>query len=85
MKVPQYLQQVPLPSLSILHVSQGCLHAARGAAMYLVVLRKAIEVLAEYPDDVAVEHRLPRPLSSKRESMADRILHRHLTMFFLLT
>lgn len=45
-----------------LHVSQGCpRHTARGAAtLYLVVLRKAIEVLAEYPDDVAVKHRLPR-------------------------
>jgi hypothetical protein len=50
--------------------------------MYLVVLRNAIEVLAEYPDDVAVEHRLPRPLRSKREGMACRILHRHLTIFF---
>jgi hypothetical protein len=33
--------------------------------MYLVVLRKAIEVLAGYPDDVAVEHRLAEAIEEQ--------------------
>lgn len=47
-----------------------CRQPARGAALYWVVQRKAIEVLAEHPDDVAVEHRLPRTLSRRRQDIA---------------
>lgn len=46
----------------------------------MVVQRKAIEVLAEHPDDVAVEHRLPRPSRVAGEGALPAEVRTHSTM-----
>ena len=50
--------------------------------MYSVVQREAIEVLAEYPDDVTVKHWLPRPSSGGQKSSLLAGFCRPVTLFF---
>jgi hypothetical protein len=50
--------------------------------MYSVVQREAIEVLAEYSDDVTVKHWLPRPSSGGQKSSLLAGCCRPVTLFF---
>ena len=72
------LWEVPLYPPDLLHITPDFTrYAARGVVMYSVVQREAIEVLAEYPYDVAVKHRMPRALEWRaRETTASGALHR---------